>query len=149
LEPGPTWPPSPIDQPEDDLDTALISQLIVTELRKSRWKRQVIIVTHNANIPVLSDAEQIVVLEAHEGSLRVKESDGRQHVGPIEVMKVRHEIQNVLEGGVAAFITRERRYDNELSTYRRDLAAAERPREPDPSSHDERREPPPRPQEPQ
>jgi hypothetical protein len=33
----------------------------------------------------------------------------------------------VLEGGVAAFITRVRRYDNELSTYRRDLTAAERP----------------------
>lgn len=123
--------PLVIDQPEDDLDTALISQLIVTELRKSRWKRQVIIVTHNANIPVLSDAEQILVLEAHEGSLRVKESNGQQHVGPIEVMNVRHEIQNVLEGGVAAFITRERRYDNELSTYRRDLAAAERPHDPD------------------
>lgn len=121
--------PLVIDQPEDDLDTALISQLIVTELRKSRWKRQVIIVTHNANIPVLSDAEQIVVLEAHEGSLRIKETDGQQHVGPIEVMKVRHEIQDVLEGGVAAFITRERRYDNELSTYRRDLAAPDRPRQ--------------------
>jgi energy-coupling factor transporter ATP-binding protein EcfA2 len=129
--------PLVIDQPEDDLDTALISELIVTELRKSRWERQVIIVTHNANIPVLSDAEQIVVLEAHEGSLRVKESDGQPHIGPIEVMKVRHEIQNVLEGGVAAFITRERRYDNELSTYRRDLAAAERPRDPARSSHDE------------
>lgn len=120
--------PLVIDQPEDDLDTALISQLIVTELRKSRWKRQVIIVTHNANIPVLSDAEQIVVLEAHEGSLRIKESEGRQHVGPIEVMQVRQEIQDVLEGGVAAFITREKRYDNELSTYRRDLAATDKPR---------------------
>jgi hypothetical protein len=92
-------------------------------LRKSRWDRQVIVVTHNANIPVLSEAEQIIVLEAHDSVLRVKESGGRRHVGPIEVLEVREEIQNVLEGGVAAFITREKRYDNELSTYRRDLAA--------------------------
>lgn len=120
--------PLVLDQPEDDLDTALISQLIVAELRKSRWDRQVIVVTHNANIPVLSDAEQIIVLEAQQGSLRVKETDGFQHVGPIEVIHVRKEIQEVMEGGVAAFITREKRYDNELSTYRRDLTATNRPR---------------------
>lgn len=40
--------PLVLDQPEDDLDTALITNLIVPENRKSRWDRQVIIVTHNA-----------------------------------------------------------------------------------------------------
>ena len=110
-----------LDQPEDDLDTALISQLIVTELRRSRWSRQLIVVTHNANIPVLGDAEQIVVMEARGGNLRVRQTQGMRHTGPLENAAVRKDIQEVMEGGVAAFIMRERRYDNELSQYRRDL----------------------------
>ena len=113
--------PLVLDQPEDDLDTALISQLVVKELRKSRWKRQIIVITHNANIPVLGDAERVITLENHAGSLRIK-STTRPHVGPLEIAEVRQEIQNVMEGGVPAFITREQRYDNELSTYRRALS---------------------------
>lgn len=110
-----------LDQPEDDLDTALISELVVRELRKSRWQRQLIVITHNANIPVLGDAERIIALENHAGSLRIKKTD-RSHIGPLEVSEVRQEIQNVMEGGVPAFITREQRYDNELSTYRQALS---------------------------
>ncbi len=112
-----------LDQPEDDLDTSLISQLIVTELRKSRWVRQLIVITHNANIPVLGDAEEIIVMEARNGSLAIKQTQALQHVGPIEIEEVRKDIQEVMEGGVAAFIMREKRYDNELSQYRRDLVA--------------------------
>jgi hypothetical protein len=113
--------PLVLDQPEDDLDTSLISQLIVTELRKSRWTRQLIVVTHNANIPVLGDAEEIIVMEARVGNLTIKQTQAQQHVGPIELAEVRKDIQEVMEGGVAAFVMRERRYDNELSQYRRDL----------------------------
>jgi energy-coupling factor transporter ATP-binding protein EcfA2 len=110
-----------LDQPEDDLDTSLISDLIVTELRKSRWTRQLIVVTHNANIPVLGDAEQITVMDAIGTVLSVKQTQGVEHSGPVEVMEVRRDIQDMMEGGVAAFIMREKRYDNELSQYRRDL----------------------------
>lgn len=113
--------PLVLDQPEDDLDTALISQLVVHELRKSRWHRQVIVVTHNANIPVLGDAERIITLENQGGSLRIKSTSG-PHVGPLEIAEVRREIQDVMEGGVPAFVTREQRYDNELSTYRQALS---------------------------
>lgn len=118
--------PLVLDQPEDDLDTSLISQLIVTELRKSRWVRQLIVVTHNANIPVLGDAEEIIVMEARAGSLAIKQTQAQQHVGPIELAEVRRDIQEVMEGGIAAFVMRERRYDNELSQYRRDLDTVSR-----------------------
>jgi energy-coupling factor transporter ATP-binding protein EcfA2 len=117
--------PLVLDQPEDDLDTALISQLVVKELRKSRWRRQVIVVTHNANIPVLGDAERVIALENQAGCLRIKTTSG-PHVGPLEIAEVRCEIQNVMEGGVPAFITREQRYDNELSTYRQALSLVSR-----------------------
>lgn len=45
-----------IDQPEDDLDNSLIYSLIVKSIRRMKSKRQIIIVTHNPNIPVLGDA---------------------------------------------------------------------------------------------
>nr|WP_165984595.1 AAA family ATPase [Streptomyces sp. YIM 98790] len=119
--------PLVLDQPEDDLDTAWISQLIVPEIRKSRWVRQVIVVTHNANIPVNADAERVIVVENDGDSIRVKSSkaggeseagDLVQHAGSIEVTRVRRDIQDILEGGTEAFMARERRYNNELSVYR-------------------------------
>lgn len=112
--------PLVLDQPEDDLDSALVSELIVKQFRQARWKRQLIVVTHEANVPVNTDAERVVVLENVGGSLRVVESDEGKHIGPIDKDDVRKDIQNLLEGGVRAFVNRERRYDNELSKYRVD-----------------------------
>ncbi|MBR7836924.1 hypothetical protein KDL01_26840 [Actinospica durhamensis] len=114
-----------LDQPEDDLDTALITNLIVPEIRKSRWDRQVIIVTHNANIPVNGDAEQVIVMDNDGTSIHIRDSADETdatrrivHAGPIEIDPVREDIQEILEGGKDAFRARERRYNNDLSTYR-------------------------------
>src|SRR6266478_2412494 len=49
-----------IDQPEDDLDNAFISSAVVKTLRSIKERRQVILVTHNANIAVLGDAELLL-----------------------------------------------------------------------------------------
>jgi ABC-type cobalamin/Fe3+-siderophores transport system ATPase subunit len=104
--------PLVLDQPEDDLDTEWISQLVVRELRRVRWNRQVIVVTHNANIPVVGDADRVIVMENRERALRVRED------GPVEVAPVRQAVQNILEGGVEAFVAREKRYNNELDSFR-------------------------------
>lgn len=120
--------PLVLDQPEDDLDSALVSELIVTQFRKARWKRQLIVVTHEANIPVNTDAETVVVLENAEGRLRVVSRDGKATSGPIDNIEVRKSIQDLLEGGVRAFVNRERRYDNELSKYRIDVGLLARQR---------------------
>lgn len=53
-----------IDQPEDNLDGEFIYHSLVPVLRMAKERRQVIVVTHNANIAVLGDAEQIVVLKS-------------------------------------------------------------------------------------
>jgi energy-coupling factor transporter ATP-binding protein EcfA2 len=128
--------PLVLDQPEDDLDTAWISELIVRHLRTSRWSRQLIIVTHNANIPVNGDADRVIVMENAGGRIAVRMSPSAVsvnqstviiHSGPIEIPEVRADIQEIMEGGVAAFVSRERKYNNELSTYR----AALRPPPPD------------------
>ena len=60
-----------IDQPEDDLDNFFIAEGIVPKMREEKRKRQFVFSTHNANIPVLGDAELIAGLravgEAEEG----------------------------------------------------------------------------------
>jgi ABC-type Mn2+/Zn2+ transport system ATPase subunit len=53
-----------VDQPEDNLDSEFIYKTLVPVIRAAKERRQVIVVTHNANIAVLGDAEQIVVLKA-------------------------------------------------------------------------------------
>nr|WP_240619382.1 AAA family ATPase [Blastococcus sp. TF02-8] len=122
--------PLVLDQPEDDLDTEWITQLVVRQLRASRWNRQVIVITHNANIPVNADAERVVVLENTGRGITVRhdvdEATGTcvEHCGPLEDQRVRADIQQILEGGVEAFIRRERRYNNELSSYRAALRQA-------------------------
>lgn len=119
--------PLVLDQPEDDLDSEWISKLVVKELRQSRWHRQLIVVSHNANIPVLGDAEQVIALENRDNSLCIRESDGVDtngqpvklpHVGPVENVLVRKDIQSIMEGGVAAFVLREQKYNNETKSHR-------------------------------
>jgi predicted metal-dependent phosphoesterase TrpH/energy-coupling factor transporter ATP-binding protein EcfA2 len=122
--------PLVLDQPEDDLDTEWITDLVVKQLRSSRWTRQIIVVTHNANIPVNADAERIIVMEGHEDGIRVRSTEctgGSElvHVGALEDAHVRQDIQRIMEGGVPAFVRRERRYNNELDTYRAALRALE------------------------
>lgn len=111
--------PLVLDQPEDDLDTEWISNLVVAELRASRWKRQLIVVTHNANIPVNGDAERVIVLENRDGAIRCRTSETEEgqkveHCGAIELPTVRADIQNIMEGGIRAFIQRERKYGSEI-----------------------------------
>ena len=93
-----------IDQPEDDLDTSLIHSLVVKQLRAGKDNRQVIIVTHNPNIPVNGDSEQIIVMDADSEFVTTK------HRGSIDNKKIRELICEVMEGGVEAFNLRSQRY---------------------------------------
>lgn len=119
--------PLVLDQPEDDLDSEWIFKLVVKELRQSRWHRQLIVVSHNANIPVLGDAEQVIALENRGGTLAIRcttehLADGTSmsipHVGPVESPHVRRDIQAIMEGGVAAFVLREQKYNNETRAHK-------------------------------
>jgi hypothetical protein len=55
-----------IDQPEDDLDERFLYEDVVPWLRATKGRRQIIFSSHNANIPVLGDADQIVPLVADD-----------------------------------------------------------------------------------
>ena len=92
-----------LDQPEDDLDNELIYGLIVKQLRDTKSKRQVIIVTHNANIVINGDAEMVFPLHIVCTETRVRQD------GNIQEKKVRDAICNIIEGGETAFEQRYKR----------------------------------------
>lgn len=93
-----------LDQPEDDLDNHLITDLVVERLKSCKEKRQIIVVTHNANIPVNGDAELTVVMNSDSKKVEIFKS------GCIENKEIKDEICGVMEGGENAFIMRANRY---------------------------------------
>lgn len=95
-----------IDQPEDDLDNNFVYRGVVQNLRSLKGKRQVIASTHNANVPVLGDAELIVVLES-DGLHGNPAAEG---VGSLDERAIRNLAENILEGGPAAFNARHHLY---------------------------------------
>ena len=99
-----------VDQPEDDLDNRFITEGVVPRMREEKRRRQFIFATHNANIPVLGDAELILGItpsgEAEGGRASIRP----EHVGSIDAPAVRELVEDILEGGKDAFETRRRKY---------------------------------------
>jgi hypothetical protein len=102
--------PLVVDQPEDDLDNRFITEGVVPIMRDEKRRRQFVFSTHNANIPVLGDAELIVGLaasgEGKEGHARVS----TEHMGSIDSKPVRELVEELLEGGKDAFEMRRSKY---------------------------------------
>lgn len=99
-----------VDQPEDDLDNRFITDGIVPTMRRGKRKRQYVVTTHNANIPVLGDAELIVGLTTRSENGRVGASTSPSAMGSIDTLVVRGMVEELLEGGKAAFEMRRRKY---------------------------------------
>lgn len=109
LATDPFGSPFVFDQPEDDLDNDFIMKQLVPLFKKIKKYRQVIIVTHNANLVINSDAEQVIVA-SNDGEVisydmgAIEDGDIKQQSG------IRHYICSILEGGHVAFSKRERKY---------------------------------------
>ena len=97
--------PLVLDQPEDDLDNHLVYGLIVDRLSHSKENRQIIVVTHNANIPVNGDAEFVMAMDSQSKWIKIS------HKGTIEEKRIKEEICEVMEGGESAFALRAKRYN--------------------------------------
>lgn len=93
-----------IDQPEDHLDSEFIYKTIVTNLKKIKETRQVIIVTHNANIAVLGDAELIIPLRSTNDQTSIINR------GSIDRGSIQKDCCAILEGGERAFSHRQKIY---------------------------------------
>lgn len=92
-----------MDQPEDDLDNALVSQLVVTQLRNNKKRRQLVVITHNANIVVNGDAELVMSMEFVGGQIVNNTAGGLQE------RDVRKKVCEIMEGGEKAFEQRYKR----------------------------------------
>lgn len=93
-----------LDQPEDDLDNRLVYDLIVARLKVAKSKRQIIVVTHNANIPVNGDSEYIVSMNSETDMIQVNRT------GTMDDENIRQEICDVMEGTKDAFEMRAKKY---------------------------------------
>ena len=115
-----------IDQPEDDLDNRAIYKELVKYLKKKKKERQIIVVTHNPNIVVGADSEQVIV--ANQNGTDTKNKNGTKFqyaTGSLENTKetdegieiilekqgIKEHVCEILEGGNEAFKQREIKYD--------------------------------------
>ncbi|MBX3196456.1 MAG: ATP-binding protein, partial [Microbacteriaceae bacterium] len=97
-----------IDQPEENLDPKSIFVELVGRFVQTRRRRQIIIVTHNANLVVNTDADQVIVASA--GPHRAGGLPKITYVsGALENPAIREEVCEILEGGKPAFEERARR----------------------------------------
>jgi wobble nucleotide-excising tRNase len=99
--------PLVIDQPEDNLDNKSVFQVLTHFMKTAKKRRQIIIVTHNPNLAVGADAEQIIYVE-------LDKKDGRNvfsyETGAIENPKINARLVEILEGTMPAFDKRKLRY---------------------------------------
>jgi chromosome segregation protein len=93
-----------IDQPEDDLDNQTIYDDVIKLLRDMKHHAQFIFVTHNANFPVLGDAEQLHACQYQDEKVAAKS-------GSIDARPVQDAIINIMEGGQEAFNRRKEVYN--------------------------------------
>ncbi len=99
-----------VDQPEDDLDNRFITEGVVPKMREEKRRRQFLFSTHNANIPVLGDAELIIGLDASGAAGDMKAVIQPERMGSIDTLPVRELVEEILEGGKNAFETRRLKY---------------------------------------
>ncbi|NMM80895.1 hypothetical protein B2J86_08140 [Acidovorax sp. SRB_14] len=97
-----------VDQPEENLDPQSIYDELVVEFQRAKLRRQVIIVTHNANLVVNTDADQVIV--AHCGNHEPGRLPRMSYVsGGLEEPAIRESVCAILEGGRRAFQERAKR----------------------------------------
>ena len=93
-----------IDQLEDDLDNQTIYEQVIKRIISSKKNTQFIFATHNANIPVLGDAEQVFICKYEENKIAIK-------AGSIDDEDIQGNIIKIMEGGNDAFCKRNNIYN--------------------------------------
>jgi len=92
-----------IDQPEDDLDSQTVYREVVKLLRDIKTGQQFIFATHDANFPVLGDAETVTACSADDKSIAIETAS-------IDTRECQEKIVNIMEGGPEAFERRKTIY---------------------------------------
>ena len=95
-----------LDQPEDNLDNESVSQILVPFIKEAKQRRQIIMVTHNPNLAVYADAEQVIRTRINKDT----ENEFIFSSGGIDNEVIKQQIINVLEGTMPAFENRSNKY---------------------------------------
>lgn len=98
--------PLVIDQPEDNLDNDSIFQVLATCIREAKKTRQVVLVTHNPNLAVGADAEQVIYVKLD----KTQNYQFSWETGAIENPTINRRIVDILEGSQPAFVKRRLKY---------------------------------------
>ena len=96
--------PLVVDQPEDELDNHFLFDTVLPALKRLKGRRQIIVATHNPNIVVNGDADQVIQLEATANNGSIAQA------GAIEDAAVRRAIMRTVDGGDEAFRLRHMKY---------------------------------------
>ena len=104
-----------IDQPEGNLDSSSVYKQLVPYIRKAKQRRQIILITHNPNLVVATDAEQIIIATADRPTTQPYpclryDSGGLEHSVAGSDLGIREAACLLLEGGEDAFRIRENKY---------------------------------------
>ncbi len=113
-----------VDQPEDDLDNRSIFDELIPFLKKKKTMRQVIVVTHNANVVLGADADEIIVanqngknspnreyrFEYRSGSIEDDMPEEADRIDTLGKQGIQQQICDILEGGQSAFDLRKHKY---------------------------------------
>jgi len=97
-----------VDQPEENLDPQSVYDELVRYFRDAKIRRQVILVTHNPNLVVNADADQVIVASARRQGAGLPQI--HYSSGGLEDSQTRTDVCRILEGGERAFREREQRY---------------------------------------
>ncbi len=96
-----------LDQPEDNLDNQSVAEILVPFIKAAKKRRQIIIITHNSNLAVVSDAEQVIRVKIDkQGDNKFTFESGSLESDIIE------DVVNVLEGTITSFNIRKSKYPN-------------------------------------
>lgn len=99
--------PLVIDQPEDNLDNKSVYEILAKFIKKAKKRRQIILVTHNPNLAVVADAEQIIHVSIDK---KDRQHDFDFFSGSIENPRINEAVVDILEGTLPAFDNRRLKY---------------------------------------
>ena len=102
-----------VDQPDENLDNESIYKLLTTYFKGAKTRRQILLITHNPNLVVNANSEQVIVATASRretGLPHITTGQGPWKNNTPENQGIRQQVCRILEGGSDAFLRRERRY---------------------------------------
>jgi len=97
-----------IDQPEDNLANSYINNGLIKAIKNAKSKKQIIIVTHNATIPMLADAQNIIICKNENNKITIKSAALE---GEIDGKKIVDHIANLTDGGKHSIRKRFKKYN--------------------------------------